>query len=117
VHVQGVGFWCRREDSNLHGAINPTRSLVWRFCRFRSELKHLNDTPVTWVHLHATAPEYSLRAKVPSGCPYGDGSEHGPPVFEALTRQASNLVAHSPGLTLDGSCPECPDLSHLSFFA
>src|SRR5690606_41997276 len=20
--------WCRREDSNLHGAINPTRSLV-----------------------------------------------------------------------------------------
>src|SRR5690606_40567219 len=27
--------WCRREDSNLHGAINPTRSLVWRVCQFR----------------------------------------------------------------------------------
>ncbi len=24
------GCWCRREDSNLHGAINPTRSLAWR---------------------------------------------------------------------------------------
>ena len=23
-----IGCWCRREDSNLHGVLNPTRSLV-----------------------------------------------------------------------------------------
>lgn len=27
--------WCRREDSNLHGAVNPTRSLAWRVFQFR----------------------------------------------------------------------------------
>ncbi len=28
VQFYASGCWCRREDSNLHGAINPTRSLA-----------------------------------------------------------------------------------------
>jgi hypothetical protein len=29
VQFYDIGWWCRREDSNLHGAINPTRSFAW----------------------------------------------------------------------------------------
>ncbi len=35
VQFYASGCWCRREDSNLHGAINPTRSLAWRVFQFR----------------------------------------------------------------------------------
>ncbi len=77
-----AGPRCRREDSNLHGVLNPTRSLAWRPCRFGSERKHLGATPVILVHLSATAPEWPFRSRVPSGCPARKASESGLPVFE-----------------------------------
>ena len=97
VQLYTSGCWCRREDSNLHGVAHPTRSLAWRVSLFRSEPTQPHDTPVTWVHLHATGPEYSFWSRVPSGCPARKASEPGRPVFEALTRQVLNLVSHSPG--------------------
>ena len=68
VHFQGIGCWCRREDSNLHGVLNPTRSLAWRLSLFRSEPKHLDAAGVHSVHLSATESECPFRARVPSGC-------------------------------------------------
>jgi len=47
VHFGASGCWCRREDSNLHGVLNPTRSLASRADRFGSEPRHLQDIPVT----------------------------------------------------------------------
>ncbi len=57
MHLQGIGCWCRREDSNLRGVLNPTRSLAWRPSLFRSEPNHLGAAGVHSVHSSARAPE------------------------------------------------------------
>ena len=84
--LQGIGCWCRREDSNLHGVLNPTRSLAWREGHSSSEPKPLHVTVFTWVHPSASRSEYSFWSRVPSGCPARKCWEPRCPVFEGLTR-------------------------------
>ena len=86
MQLYASGCWCRREDSNLHGAINPTRSLAWRVFQFRSELVQPHDTPIISVHLGATKSKYSFWSGVPSGCPARKASEPRCPAFEELAR-------------------------------
>jgi len=84
MHLQGIGCWCRREDSNLHGAINPTRSLAWHavarsfrigFHTFDERLTPITRPPKTLITTGVATPtrpsssagEFEDRLRVRSG--------------------------------------------------
>ena len=85
MHFYASGCWCRREDSNLHGVLNPTRSLAWRARHSSSEPKPLHVTLFTWVHLSATRSECPFWFRVPSGCPTRKDSKTGHYGFSDLS--------------------------------
>ena len=58
VPLQGIGCWCRREDSNLHGVLNPTRSTPW--CADDHFSENLGAEP-----RHSGLPDYFAH-KLPS---------------------------------------------------